>query len=157
MLKYQMLICSKCVSLHTNSPGTFPGFERKSVRGPCRLFHPWYLSSININQSESSQLISSDYLWSIESCQGDESCTSQEENMLPAPRILWNSSICIPARQNLLCRNCLLYSLFSSIIYLCFIVSSLIFVNISVTSELQLIHLLCNNLQINSINGVSLN
>lgn len=36
------------------------------------------------SQSELSQPDSNDYLTSTESCQGDKSCTSQEENMLPA-------------------------------------------------------------------------
>ena len=111
------------------------------------------------SQSELSQPVSNDYLRSIESCQGGESHASQEENMLPTSRISCNLNLCILSlcRQKLPHCNCLLRNIFNSNIYLCFIVTTLIFFNISVKSELQLIHLMCNNLQINSINWIRLN
>lgn len=173
-----MLICSKHVSI-TIAQTRFQAFLGRAWEGqifyqliflsqlsnlkhffpsPCTR-HPISvpITSMPRSQSEFSQPNSNHYL--IESCQGDESHTSQEENLLPTPRILWNLNLCILSlcRQKLPHCACLLWNFFSSNIYLCFIVTTLIFFNISVKNELQLIHLMCTNLQINSINWIRLN
>lgn len=110
--------------------------SRPTMSQPNRHLH------VDSNQKVLSLLISSEYLCSTGSCQGDESCTSQEENMLPHPKdfmklkhmhfqsLKKNTSVYWPPSSEP--RQQQYLSMFHC--------KHLIFVNISVTCELQLIH-----------------